>query len=249
MPQPSQPIINIEDHPQIIIPPPEQTTEAGPSISTPETTKKEAAPEQVPSLSMKNMMKELQAPEEQMVELKDAKEKLAHLEEKYDKSKQQVAERTREARALEKRIKELEKELTMRKVIADVKKILSAKIGQSITDQWQYIETIHEQMDLLNRAQAENQRARASLGSMSEIANRMIDVLNNRTGLQLATIGIRERTNTILLIKRVLTLRNYVQTLERKCQDIQAEVDVFVVKITALHGRGLPSLITSAGRY
>jgi len=248
MPQPSQPVINIEVTPQIIIPPLEQTAEAGPSTSAPEVTEKEAAAEQVPSLSMQNMMKEVQALEAHMVELKDAKEKLAQLEEKYDKFKQQVVERTREVRALEKRIKELEKELTMSKVITEVKKILWAKIGQSITDKWQYIETIHDQMDLLNRAQAENQRARASLGSMPEIANRMINVLNNRTGLQLATMGIRDRTDTILLIKRVLTLRNYVQTLERKCQDIQAEVNVFVAKIKALHGRGLPSLITSAGR-
>jgi len=183
-----------------------------------------------------------------MVELKDAKEKLGQLEERYDKSKQHVAERTREVRALEKKIKELEKELTMEKTIADIKKILWARIGQSITDHWQSIETIHEQMDLLSRAQAENQRARASLCNMPEIANKMINFLNNRTGLQLAAMGIRDRTDTILLIKRVLILRNYVQTLERKCQEIQAEVNVFIAKITALHNKGLPSLITSAGR-
>ena len=70
-----------------------------------------------------------------MVELKDAKCKLAQLEEKYDKSKQHLAERTREVRALEKRIKDLEKKLTMSKVITEVKRILWAKIGQSITDQ------------------------------------------------------------------------------------------------------------------
>jgi len=246
--QPPQPVINVEDAPQIIVPPTEKAVEASPSASAPKTTEKEAAPEQAPSLSMQIMMKELQALEAQMVELKYAKEKLAQLEEKYDKSKQHVAERTREIRALEKKIKELEKELTMDKIIADIKKILWARIGQSITDQWQSIETIHEQMDLLSRAQVENQRARASLGSMPEIANRMINVLNNRTGLQLAIMGIRDRTDTILLIKRLLTLRNYVQTLERKCQEIQAEVNVFIAKITTLHNKGLPSLITSAGR-
>jgi len=266
MPQSSQPIINLEEPPQIIIPPLVQAAEAGTSTSEPQATTKEAAaeassaapttevaaqvtaPEQAPSLGMQNMMKEIQALEAQMVELKDAKNKLAQLEEKYDKSKQHLAERTREVRALEKRIKDLEKELTMSKVITEVKRILWAKIGQSITDQWQYIETIHDQMDLLNRAHAENQRARASLGSMPDIATRMINVLNNRTGLQLATMGIRDRTDTILLIKRVLTLRNYVQTLERRCQDIQVEVNAFATKITALQGRGLPSLVTSAGR-
>lgn len=197
---------------------------------------------------MQNMMKELEALEVQMAKLKEAKEKLAKLEEKYDKSKQNLAERAREIRALEKRIKELEKELTMEKTISEIKKILWANIGQSITDQWKSIETIHEQMDLLSRAKSENQRAQASLGNMPEIANRMIQVLNNRTGLQLAGMGIRDRTDTILLIKRVLTLRNYVQTLDRKCQEMQTEVNEFIAKITALHNGGLPSLVTSARR-
>jgi len=169
---------------------------------------------------MQNMMKELEALEAQMAELNETKEKLAAIEEKYDKSKQSIAERTREVRALEKRIKELEKELTLDKVIIEVKKILWANIGQSITDQWQYIETIPEHMDLIGRAQSENQRARASLGNMPEIANRMINVLNNRTGPQLAGMGITNRTDTILLVKRVLTLRNYVQTLDRRCQEM-----------------------------
>lgn len=165
---------------------------------------------------MQKLMNEIQVLEAQMNELKDAKEKLAHIEEKCDKSKQQVAEKTREAKTLERKIKELEKEMTMGKAITELKKIIWLKIGQSITDQWQYIETIHEQMDLLGRAYAENQKARASLGSMPEVATRMINVLNNRTGIQLATMGIRDRTDTILLIKRVLTLRKYVQALERK---------------------------------
>ena len=75
---------------------------------------------------------------------------------------------------MEKRIKELEKELTFDKTLAEVKKILWAKIGQSITDQWQSIETIREQMDLISLAQFENQKARTSLGNMPEQANRMI---------------------------------------------------------------------------
>ena len=69
-------------------------------------------------------------------------------------------------------------------------------------------------MDLIGRAQKESQRARASLGNMPEIANRMINVLNNRTGPQLAAMGISNRTDTILLVKTVLTLRNHVQTLD-----------------------------------
>lgn len=103
-------------------------------------------------------------------------------------------------------------------------------------------------MDLINLAQFENQKARASLGNMPELANRMIQVLNNRIGAQLAEMGIRNRTDTILLIKRVLTLRNYVQALDKKFQEMQTDVNEFIAKLTALHNRGLPSLVSSAGR-
>ena len=123
-----------------------------------------------------------------------------------------------------------------------------AKIGQSITDQWQSIETIHEQMKLIGLAQFENQKARASLGNIPEQANRMIQVLNTHTKDQLAAIGISSRIDTILLVKRVLTLRNFVQTLERKCQEMQAEINEFRIKFAALQNRGLPSLVTSARR-
>ena len=115
---------------------------------------------------MEEMMKEIKALELQIAELKEAKEKLSKIEVNYDKSKMVVAEKTREVMALEKRIKELEKELTLDKTLAEVKKILWANIGQSITDQWQLIETIHEQMELIGLAQFENQKARESLGNM-----------------------------------------------------------------------------------
>ena len=83
---------------------------------------------------------------------------------------------------------------------------------------------------------------------MPEVANRMINVLNNRTSAQLATMGISNRTETILLVKRVLTLRNLVQTLERRTQDMQTEVNRFMDKYVALQNRGLPGLLNSAGR-
>ena len=133
-------------------------------------------------------------------------------------------------------------------MVAELKTVLWANIGQSITDQWQHIETIHEQMELIGKAHREVQRARASLGNMPEIANRMINVLNNRTGPQLAAIGIPNRSETILLIKRVLTLRSLVQTLDRRSQDMQTEVNRFMDKFAALQSRGLPGLLNSAGR-
>ena len=69
-----------------------------------------------------------------MSELNQAKDTLAKINEKYDKSKQNVAEREREVKALKKRITDLEKELTLDKVTVELKRILWANIGQSITD-------------------------------------------------------------------------------------------------------------------
>lgn len=116
-----------------------------------------------------------------MAELNQTKEKLATVNERYDKSKQSVVEKGREVKALKEKIKELEKEISLDKVVDELKAILWANIGQSITDQWKYIETIHEQMELIRKAHKEIQRARESLGNMPEVANRMINVLNNRT--------------------------------------------------------------------
>ena len=121
-------------------------------------------------------------------------------------------------------------------------------IGQSITDQWEYIEAIHEQITLIGKARKEIQRARASLGSMPEIATRMIDVLNYRTSSQLIKMGIGNRTETISLIKRVLTLRNLIQTLERRTQDMQADINKFQNRFMALQNRGLPSLLEPSGK-
>jgi len=62
----------------------------------------------------------------------------------------------------------LEKDLSLHKPLAQIKTILWTNIGQSITDEWRSIQTIHEQIDLVAAAQAEIKRARNSLGHMPE---------------------------------------------------------------------------------
>ena len=104
---------------------------------------------------MHKLKNEIQALEAQMAELNEARDNLAKLNEKYDKSKQSIAEKGREVKALKEKIKELEKELTLDKVVAQLKTVLWANIGQSITNQWQYIKTIPEQMDLVGKAHRE----------------------------------------------------------------------------------------------
>ena len=59
----------------------------------------------------------------QVSELKEAKEKLAKLEISYDKSKKTVAEKTREVKALENKVKTLENDLCLGKHLGEIKGI------------------------------------------------------------------------------------------------------------------------------
>lgn len=120
--QPPPETINLEEAPQTTAPPSQQTQQVVPSTSAPTI-------EQAESLDMQKLRNEIQALEAQISELNQAKETLAKINENYNKSKQNVAEREREAKALKKRINELEKELTLDKVTAELKRILWANIG------------------------------------------------------------------------------------------------------------------------
>lgn len=40
-------------------------------------------------------------------------------------------------------------------------------------------------------------------------------------------------------------MRNFIQNLERKCQEMQIEINTFTQKFTALQEKGLPGLLTN----
>lgn len=65
--------------------------------------------------------------------------------------------------------------------------------------------------------------------------------MNTKTSEKLEALDIRDRTGTILDIKRVLTMRTLMQNLDRRCQDMQVEIDSFTDKFTVLNQKGLPS--------
>ena len=78
--------------------------------------------------------------------------------------------------------------------------------------QWKSLKTIHEHMDLIVQAQIDIQRAKTALGNRPEQASQLIDFLNRQDKDELAAVGITNRTEAILMAKKVLTLRSYVQT-------------------------------------
>jgi len=166
--------------------------------------------------------------------LKTVKEQLVKLEKNYDKSKMNVAEKTREVKTLENKVRTLEKDLTLDKPLVEIKGILWANINQSLSNVWQSIQAIYEQIDLVRIAQVEIQKTRALLGQMPEQANRLIHFLNTKTSEQLEALEITDKTGTILEIKRVLTKRTLMQNLERRCQDMQVEINSFTEKFAVL---------------
>lgn len=76
---------------------------------------------------------------------------------------------------------------------------------------------------------------------MPEEANRLINFLNTKSKYQLEELGIKDITETILETKRVLTKRTLMKNLERKCHDMQAEVNAFMDKFSILQSKGIPN--------
>lgn len=66
---------------------------------------------------------------------------------------------------------------------------------------------IYEQIDLVKATNREIQQKRAQLGQIPKQANKLIHLLNNRNREKLEALGIPDRTDSILEIKRVLTKR------------------------------------------
>ena len=79
-----------------------------------------------------------------------------------------VADKTREVNKLEKKVKALEKDLTLEKPLKEINEILWDNIIQSINDVWPSIQIMYEQNDLVKLALEEVLKAREELGNMPE---------------------------------------------------------------------------------
>jgi len=227
--QPSQTTPRVTTSPTIV------TTTIPPTIlaSAADTSSTEVAGNNT-TMTIEELIKAMEALKLQVSELKETKEKLAKLEISYDKSKVTVAEKKREVKALENKVKALEKDLSLDKRLGEIRGILWANINESISNVWRSIQIIYEQIDLIVAVPVEIQRARNILGHKPEQANRFIHFLNTKTKEELEALEIRDRTSTILTIKSVFTMRTLMQNLERKSQDMQVEVSYFLEKFTVL---------------
>ena len=156
-----------------------------------------------------------------------------------------AANKTREVNKLEKTVKALEKDLTLEKPLREINEILRDNIIQSLKDVWPSIQIMQEQNDLVKLAIEEVLAAREELGNRPDEANELIHFLNTQTKQQLEEFGIRDRTGTILEIKKVFTKRTLMQNLERRCSDMQEEITAFKKIFDILLNKGLPSPLVS----
>jgi len=69
----------------------------------------------------------------------------------------------------------------------------------------------------------------------------LITFLNSKNRYRLDELEIEDRTATILEIKKVLTKRNLMLNMEKRCQSIQTDIDSFMLKYGILREKGLPS--------
>jgi len=65
--------------------------------------------------------------------------------------------------------------------------------------------------------------------------------LNRKNKYQLEELGIEGRIGTILEVKKLLTKRSLMQNLERRCQNMQEEINDVMEKFGILQSKGLPS--------
>jgi len=68
---------------------------------------------------------------------------------------------------------------------------------------------------LIKVALEEIQRTKEKLGRKPEEATRFINFLNSKNKYQLEKLGIEDRTETILEVKKVLTKRSLMKSLEK----------------------------------
>jgi len=139
------------------------------------------------------------------------------------------------------KIKFLDKDLTLQKPLGQTKEILCTNIIDSINDTWLSIQVIFKQTELVKVATKVIQKLKGDLGDQPEEANQLINFLNSKNRHELNELGVEDRTEAIIKIKKVLSKRNVMLNIEKKCHDMQVVIDRFMEKLEILRNKGLPN--------
>lgn len=107
---------------------------------------------------------------------------------------------------------------------------------------WPNIKIIFEQKELIEKAREAISTTNEELADMPTTTNKIIKFLNSRSRYELEELGIAERIETILQVKKVLTKKSLNVQLEEKCQNLELTVNRFFNKMQPLHQKCLPSV-------
>lgn len=99
---------------------------------------------------------------------------------------------------MEERIKFLEKDLTLKQSLGDIKEILWANIIDFFNDVWPSIQVIFKQTELVKVATKDIHKTREELGNKPEEANKLIELLNSKNMYLLDELGIKDRPGTMI---------------------------------------------------
>jgi len=123
-------------------------------------------------------------------------------------------EEVQKATRMSERLKAMEKDLTLEKPLGKAKERLCTNIVDSVNDIWPYIQVTFEQIHLIKLATEAIWKVKIELCEMLEEATRIIQFLNAKNRYKLQELGIDDRIDTILKVKRVLSKRNLMQSVE-----------------------------------
>jgi len=166
---------------------------------------------------------------------------VSSLESNYELSQINYTEEERKSKRMTKRIRTLENDLTMEKPLRDIREILWTNIIDSINDIWSFIQIIFEQTELVKLATEAIKKTREELVEKPEETTQLINFFNSKSKQHLEQWDIEDMSGTILEIKKVLTKKNLMLNLERRCQSIQEDIDDFMLKYDILRDKALPS--------
>jgi hypothetical protein len=104
----------------------------------------------------------------------------------------------------------------MAKTLSKAKENIWMDICQLVSEICPLIQIMFEQYDLVQRAKHAIDRINGELGEMPTEANEIIKFLNSKSKEELEALQIKDRTETILEFKRVLTKRGLMLQLEER---------------------------------
>ena len=127
------------------------------------------------------------------------------------------------------RINKIEKVLSLKEPLAQAKQQLWANIINSVNDIWPSIQFIYEQKDLVKSAKEAIQKIKEELGKKPEEALEIIKFLNSKNRQELEEIGISDRKNIIIEVRKVISKRTLMIHLEEKCENMVLDITRFMV--------------------